>query len=95
MHDYEIMVVLQPDLDEGSVKAILDKINGWITDAGGSVTKTDIWGKRRLANRIKKMSEGVYVLLNAMMPPAFTHDLERNLLYNESILRFLITTPNK
>lgn len=95
MNNYEIMVVIQPDLDETAFKAILDKINGWINDAGGSVTKTDLWGKRRLANRIRKMSEGLYVLLNAQMPSAFTRELERNLFYNESILRFLITNINE
>lgn len=95
MHNYEIMVVIQPDLDEASVKATLDKISGWITDAGGSVTKTDLWGKRRLANKIRKMSEGIYALFNTQMPPASTRDLERNLYYNESILRFLITTQEQ
>ena len=94
MRSYEIMVVIQPDLDEASLKGILDKINGWITEAGGSVTKTDLWGKRRLANKIRKISEGVYVLMNAEMPPAFTRDLERNLLYTEPVLRFLITHSN-
>ncbi len=94
MRSYEIMVVIQPDLDEASLKGILDKINGWITEAGGSVTKTDLWGKRRLANRIRKISEGVYVLMNAQMSPAFTRDLERNLLYTEPVLRFLITNSN-
>lgn len=94
MRNYEIMVVIQPDLDEASLKGILDKINGWITEAGGSVTKTDLWGKRRLANKIRKISEGIYVLMNAQMLPASTRDLERNLLYTEPVLRFLITNSN-
>lgn len=94
MRNYEIMVVIQPDLDEASLNGILNKINGWITEAGGSVTKTDLWGKRRLANKIRKISEGIYVLMYAQMPPAYTRDLERNLFYTEPVLRFLITNPN-
>jgi small subunit ribosomal protein S6 len=91
MRNYEIVVVIQPDLDETTVNGILDKINGWITDAGGVVTKKDIWGKRRLAYSIRKQREGVYVLLEIQILPSKTRELERNLLLTEPVLRFLIT----
>lgn len=92
MRNYEIMLVIQPDLEEAAMSALLEKVNGWVTETGGSVTKTDLWGKRRLANRIRKLSEGVYVLLEAQIPPAATRDLERNLILAEPVMRFLITT---
>ncbi|MCC6147920.1 MAG: 30S ribosomal protein S6 [Anaerolineaceae bacterium] len=92
MHNYEIMLVIQPDLEETVFNTLLEKVNGWIAETGGSVTKTDLWGKRRLANKIRKISEGVYVLLEAQMPPAATRDLERNLNLSEPVMRFLIIT---
>jgi small subunit ribosomal protein S6 len=91
MRNYEIIVVIQPDLDEITVNSTLDKINGWITEAGGAVTKKDVWGKRRLAYSIRKQREGIYVLLDTQLPPSFTRELERNLLLTEPVLRFLIT----
>jgi small subunit ribosomal protein S6 len=91
MRNYEIMVVIQPDLDETTVNGILEKITGWISDAGGVVTKKDVWGKRRLAYSIRKQREGVYVLLNIQILPSKTSELEHNLLLTEPVLRFLIT----
>lgn len=94
MRNYEIMVVIQADLDETTLQAVIEKINGWITDSGGTVNKTDLWGKRRLANKIRKQSEGFYMLINAQMAPEFTSELERNFMITEPVLRFLISNLN-
>ena len=62
-----------------------------MTEAGGEIVKVDHWGKRRLANPIRKQREGNYVLIQANLTPAFTATLERNLRFLEPVLRFLIT----
>jgi small subunit ribosomal protein S6 len=90
MREYEMIVILHPDLDENAFKDILDRISGWITQDGGEITKTDIWGKRTLAYPIRKQREGQYVLLNTKMNPQLGAVLERNLRYIESVLRYLI-----
>ena len=90
MREYEMIVILHPDLDENAFKDILDRISGWITQDGGEITKTDIWGKRTLAYPIRKQREGQYVLMNTKMNPQLGALLERNLRYIESVLRFLI-----
>ncbi len=90
MRNYELVFILQPDLDETAVQALLEKARGWITEAGGTVTKVDNWGKRRLAYVLNKRREGQYVLFEMNMSPSFSGELERNLRFQEQIMRFLI-----
>jgi small subunit ribosomal protein S6 len=73
-------------------KELIEKVNGWITDSGGQVSKVDIWGKRRLAYSLRKQKEGLYVLVKAKMTPSACAQLERNMRLQESILRYLLTT---
>ena len=87
---YEVTFVVRPDLDEAGLTGSIDKIKGWITASGGSVTKTDLWGRRRLAYPIKKMNEGQYVLVLANLPAQSLAGLERDLRLSEEILRFLL-----
>lgn len=91
MRNYEVFLIVQADLDETALNAIVEKVKGWITDSGGSVTKVDNWGKRRMAFIIKKQREGQYVLIHAELAPSFVTDLERNLRFQESIIRSMIT----
>jgi len=91
MRNYEVVLIVHPELDETAFKALIEKVNGWITTSGGTVTKTDVWGKRRMAYAIRKQREGQYVLINAEFAPAFTADLERNLRFLEPVIRFMIT----
>jgi small subunit ribosomal protein S6 len=90
MRNYELVLILQPDLDEASFNAAIDKVKGWITEANGSIEKVDIWGKRRLAYPIRKQTEGQYALLTVKMEPTFTAKLEGNLRLLEPVMRFLI-----
>jgi small subunit ribosomal protein S6 len=92
MRKYELVCVIQPDLDEAAFNGVLDKIKGWITESGGSVDNVDIWGKRRLAYEIRKQREGNYVLINVSIQPAATASLEQNLRYTETLMRHLLTT---
>ena len=91
MRDYELIVIVHPDQDETQFNALIEKIKGWIKDAGGTTTEVEIWGKRQMAYEIKKVREGQYVLFKINTPPTFSKELERNLGFQESILRFLLT----
>jgi small subunit ribosomal protein S6 len=91
MRDYELVLIVHPDVDENSFKELIEKVQGWITEAGGTVAKVDLWGKRRMAYLINKQREGQYVLLRTQMDPKFSATLERNLRFTEPVLRFLLT----
>lgn len=92
MRNYEVVTIIQPDLDETAMSGVIEKIKSWITDGGGSVEKVEPWGKRRMAYTIRKQRDGQYVLIRAQMAPAFTAELERNLRLLEPVMRFLITS---
>ncbi|NJN79668.1 MAG: 30S ribosomal protein S6 [Anaerolineales bacterium] len=91
MRKYELMCIIQPDLDEKAFNVVLDKVKGWISESGGSVDKAEVWGRRKLSSLIKKHREGQYVLLNVSMSPTATSDLERNLRFQESIMRHMLS----
>ena len=91
MRDYELIFVVQPDLDETAVNDVVTKVKSWITDSGGSIAKVDFWGKRKLAYPIRKQKEGQYVLIKTNMEPKFGAELERNMRFLEPVLRFLLT----
>ena len=90
MRNYELVLILQPDLDEASFNAAIDKVKGWITEAEGSIEKVDVWGKRRLAYPIRKQTDGQYALLFVKMEPSFAGKLEGNLRLLEAVMRFLL-----
>lgn len=90
MRSYELVFILQPELDDTAVEGLVEKVKGWIIEAGGTVSKIDRWGKRRLAYPINKRREGQYILFDMNMPPAFSSELERNLRFQEQVMRFLI-----
>ncbi len=87
---YEVTLVVRPDMDEVVFTTVVDRAKGWITNAGGSITQANVWGRRRLAYPINKLTEGQYVLLLAQIPAQALAGLERDLRLSEEILRFLI-----
>ncbi len=91
MRKYELICIIQPDLDETAFNGVLDRVKGWISDSGGSVDKVDMWGRRRMAYIIHKQKEGQYVLLNITINPKATSELERNLRFQEPILRHMLS----
>jgi small subunit ribosomal protein S6 len=94
MRDYEVILVVHPDLDETAVNGVVEKVKGWVTESGGSVEKVDLWGKRRLAYQIRKQREGQYMLIKMQLAPSYCTELERNLRFTEPVMRFLITALN-
>lgn len=91
MRDYEIIVVIHPDLDETTSNEVIERITGWITDGGGTIGKVDSWGKRKLAYEIRKQREGQYYLINTQMPPSYVTELGRNIRFIEPVIRSMIT----
>jgi len=55
MRNYEIMFIVGSEMEEATLNGITEKIKGWITDSGGTITSVDNWGKRRLAYGIKSI----------------------------------------
>ncbi len=90
MRTYEVILIVEPDLDETALNGVIEKTKGWITEAGGTIDKVDLWGKRHLAFAIRKQREGQYVLIQAQMAPTSTAELDRNLRFLEPVMRFLI-----
>ena len=91
MRKYELVCIIQPELDETAFKGAVERIQGWVGDAGGSVDKVDIWGRRRLASHFRKQREGQYVLLNVTLDPKSTAELERNIRFLEPVMRHMLT----
>lgn len=94
MRDYEVLVILDPDLEERTVAPTLDKFLTVITNDGGSVEKVDVWGRRSLAYEINKKREGIYAVLDLKCEPAAVAELDRQLGLNESILRTKVVRPD-
>ncbi|RZS37681.1 small subunit ribosomal protein S6 [Herbihabitans rhizosphaerae] len=87
MRHYEVMVILDPSLDERTVAPSLESFLNVIRTSGGSVEKVEIWGKRRLSFEIAKNSEGIYAVLDLNADPDAVKELDRQLSLNESVLR--------
>ena len=93
MHQYELMVILDPEIDERTVAPSLDKFLNVIRNDGGTIDKIDIWGRRRLAYEINKKSEGIYAVVDFTAESATAKELDRQLGLNESILRTKLLRP--
>jgi small subunit ribosomal protein S6 len=91
---YEVVVILDPSLDERTIEPSLDKYLNVIRKDGGSVDKVDVWGKRRLAYEINKNAEGIYAILNLTAEPATVKEFNRQLSLNESIMRTKVLRPD-
>lgn len=87
MHQYELMVILDPEMDERTVAPSLDKFLNVIRKDGGTIDKVDVWGKRRLAYEINKKTEGIYVVVNMTANASATIELDRQLGLNETVMR--------
>ena len=91
---YEVMVILDPSLEERTVEPSLDKYLNVVRKDGGSVESVEVWGRRRLAYEIKKNAEGIYAVVQLTAEPATVKELDRQLTLNESILRTKVSRPD-
>ena len=93
MRRYELMIILDPDLEERTVAPSLDTFMNVIRQRGGKVEKVDIWGRRRLSFEIKKKTEGIYAVIDLTAEPVTVKELDRQLNLNESVLRTKVIRP--
>jgi small subunit ribosomal protein S6 len=92
---YEVMVILDPDLEERTVAPSLEQyLNNVVKKDGGTVEKVDVWGRRRLAYEIDKNAEGIYTVIELQAEPATVKELDRQLSLNESVLRTKVIRPD-
>ncbi len=94
MRHYEIMVILDPELEERTVAPSLDTYLNVVRNSGGSVEKVDVWGRRRLAYEIKKRTEGIYAVIDLQAAPQAVAELDRQLRLNEAVLRTKVIRPD-
>ncbi|MCW2759921.1 MAG: ribosomal protein [Marmoricola sp.] len=94
MRAYELMVILDPNLEERTVQPSLDTYLNVVRNDGGSVDNVDIWGRRRLAYEIDKNAEGIYAVVSLQAEPATVKELDRQLTLNESVLRTKVIRPD-
>jgi small subunit ribosomal protein S6 len=94
MRHYEMMVILDPSLEERTIQPSLDQFLQVISTAGGTVDKVDIWGRRRLSYDIDKKSEGIYTVIDLTSEPDTVKELDRQLNLNEAVLRTKIIRPD-
>ena len=95
MQQYELMVILDPEVDERTVAPSLEKFLGVVRNDGGTIDNVDIWGRRRLAYEIQKKTEGIYAVVNFTATPAVAAELDRQLSLNETIMRTKIIRPEE
>ena len=93
MRNYELMVILDPDLEERTVEPSLETYLNLVRNDGGTVESVDVWGRRRLAYEIDHKAEGIYAVVNLSAEPATVKELDRQLGLNESVIRTKVMRP--
>jgi small subunit ribosomal protein S6 len=95
MRHYEVMVILDPTLEERTIEPSLDTFLSVIKRDGGTVEKVDVWGRRRMAYEIDHHGEGIYAVVDLRANPAAVQELDRQLNLNESVLRTKVLRPDE
>ena len=90
MRDYEVLYIVRADLDDEKVQDAVKRVNTLIQRSGGTIDKTNLWGKRRLAYEVKHQKEGAYVLQDFQLDPDRVPELEAALKITEEVLRHLV-----
>ncbi|WP_260216228.1 30S ribosomal protein S6 [Streptomyces gossypii] len=93
MRHYEVMVILDPDLEERAVAPLIESFLSVVREGDGKVEKVDTWGRRRLSYEINKKPEGIYSVIDLQAEPAVVKELDRQMNLNESVLRTKVLRP--
>jgi len=93
MRKYEVMILIDPTVEEHQVDSVMEKYLKVVTDEKGTVDKVDVWGKRRLAYEIQNKSEAIYVVLNVTCEPATVQEIDRLFAIDEKIMRTKVMRP--
>ncbi|GAA4857835.1 MULTISPECIES: 30S ribosomal protein S6 [Kitasatospora] len=94
MRHYELMVILDPSVEERAVAPLIENFLNVVRTGGGKVEKVDTWGRRRLAYEINKQSEGIYSVIDLKATPEVVKELDRQLSLSESVLRTKVLRPD-
>lgn len=89
MRDYELVFIVQPNLEDEERAVLMENVQEWIAAAGGQIAKLDYWGQRKLAYPVQNFHEGYYVMVELQLPPDGVRDLERRFQISEQVLRYL------
>ena len=95
MRQYEMMIILDPGLEERTVQPSLEQFLNVVKTRGGTVDKVDLWGRRRLAYDIDKKPEGIYAVVDITAEPDAVKELDRQLNLNEAVLRTKVLRPER
>ncbi len=90
MKAYELMLMLNPTLEEDAREAALEKVQGLIAADSGVVDKVDSWGKRRLAYEIEDLTEGDYVVVDFHATPGAIAEIDRVLHITDPVVRYML-----
>lgn len=90
MRTYEALYIIQPEVTEDEAQTIASGVESLITEDGGAIVRSEIWGKRRLAYEVNRFNEGIYVLVRFQAPAAVPSKLEAHFKLNESIIRDIV-----
>jgi small subunit ribosomal protein S6 len=88
MRQYELILVIQPDLEEEATTSAIERVKSLITDKGGQIQKTELWGSKQLAYEIRDFREGYYVFMIVEFEPELGVELKQTLKYIEPIIRY-------
>lgn len=91
MRDYELVMVVDPDVGDEGLPGVVERVHGFIQERGGTVKNVDQWGRRRLAYPIRRKQEGYYVITHFAADPQAIRTLEGSLELTEEVLRHLVT----
>lgn len=94
MRSYELVFILNAELDGEATEAMVNRFTGLIESNGGELVKVDKWGKRRLAYPIEKRTDGYYVVVNFKSEPSVSHEIERVLGINDNVIRHMVVVQD-
>ena len=90
MREYELVMVLSPQVDEEGVTRIVDRVTQFVTQRGGSITNQQHWGTRQLAYPIDEFREGNYVMTGLAFDPSSAKELEADIKSSAEVIRYLL-----
>ena len=93
MRKYEVVVILDPDLEEKTIAPSLETFLNVVKSDGGKVESIDVWGRRRMAYEINHKAEGIYAVLNVTATKEAVAELDRQLNLNEAVMRTKVMRP--
>jgi len=90
MHQYEIALIIRPEVEEEAQQAIIEQLSGLLTAEGGQVTQVEKWGRRQLAYPIKRVSDGYYYFIQGQFPSSVLPEVNRSIKLSDNIVRHMV-----